>query len=428
MINDKSAEKAESPGNSEFSDEDEPKDKFCLVVITLFVLGIVTALPGLFIANANEYWMYKLRNTALEKDIPSNRTFIQKNFGTFQSFAVIGPLMIMFLFTTFAGHKIKSQTKAFIFLGPITLTFMAHAIVVHLNTDNWQLAFFLFTFVSLIIISVTTGFGALGCLTLVSSFPINYTKCFLVGQGFSGIFTSVIRIISIASSPSTLDSAFIYFVTGTIIMGVATVLYSLTTITPFYKHYANQTKHESKKKINSIPEISQMIVVIWRILLLTLIMPLFPLGSVANLVVSEYKDTGSTWGDRYFVTIATYLTQAVCDIIGKTLATLIDKDFSWWFLYAATFFKTFVLGLFIFFSNASPRKHTDVIFNHDWEYILIMCIFSICGSYLDNVILLKLIRMVPKNKLELAISVHMFFTAIIDAITAPLGLVVVELL
>ncbi|XP_060530168.1 equilibrative nucleoside transporter 3-like isoform X2 [Cylas formicarius] len=391
--------------------EAEPKDRFYFVGVVLFILGTVNTLPGSFLANANEYWMYKLRNTSLDHDDPNNRPFLQKNFATFQSFAIILPMIVMYFIAAFVGHKIRPKTKALIFLCPIILIFFVHTLLVNVNTDG-----------------VVTGIGAVGCLTLASSFPSNYTKCFLVGQGLAGIFTSVIRIISIASAPSTVDAAFIYFVTGTVTMAIGTVLFVMASKTPFFRYHLRDIDAETKRKVNSIGAILRAVQQFWKVLLLNVIGIIFPIASIVNLVVSEYKGTGNTWGDWYFVTVATFLIPAICEITGKLLATLIDKDYPWWFLYIGILIKSLLLGPMIFFSNAQPRSHTPVVFKHDWQYIIIMILNSLWGAYLGNVLMLKLIRLIPKDKLDLLISVDLLFAGLVAIATAPLGLIIVAML
>ncbi|XP_060530172.1 equilibrative nucleoside transporter 1-like [Cylas formicarius] len=405
-----------------------PIDRFNFVKIVLFMLGTICLLPMTFFITANEYWMYKFRNTSLEYDDPNNRTYLQINFASLQAIAAVYPMTIMNFIAAFVGHKIRLKTRVIGFLVSITLVLAAHTMMVKVNTDDWQLMFFLFTMLSQVVISVVMGIGGIGCMTVATFFPPEYTKMYLLGHGLAGILTAIMRLISIAASPSTIDAGFIYFCTGTGLIGTGSLLFYLATRTPFFRYYIHATKQETKKKINSLGKIFQILKIIWKVVLLNIITMVFPVMAVANLVVSEYKGSGNTWGDSYFVTIASYLTPAVCDIIGKGLSNRFDRNYPSWILAIIILIKTAVFGPMIFFSNALPRVHTSVIFGRDWEYILIMAVHAFAGSYIGNNIMLKLIRLVPKDKMDLTMSVNMMSMGVVAAATTPLGVFVVSLL
>ncbi|XP_060530174.1 equilibrative nucleoside transporter 3-like [Cylas formicarius] len=409
-------------------DENVSKDKFYFVLITLFFLGTVSVLPLTFFTTANEYWMYKFRNTTFDHDDPNNRTFLQKNFATLQAFAVLAPMVFVYILSIFVGHTVKAQTRVIIFLVPVVLVLSFQTVLVKIDTDDYQLTFFLMTSISLVVISVAMSIGSVGCITLATCFPTNYVKCFLVSQGLAGIFTSTIRIMSIISSSSVIDAGFIYFVVGSTTMGLACVLFVVASQTAFFRHYMRAAKPQVTKKINSFKDIFRIFNIIYLIIGLNVILAIFPVLSIANLVVSEFKDTDNVWGDKYFVTVATYFIPAVCDIVGRLTSNIFDRDFSIWFLYVLSTVRTAILSPMLFFSNALPRTRTPVIFGNDWEYILIMAATYFTQSYFGNVIMLKMIRSVPKDKLDLTFSVNMFFTGTITAVGTLFGIIIVALL
>ncbi|XP_060524627.1 equilibrative nucleoside transporter 3-like isoform X2 [Cylas formicarius] len=403
--------------------ENEPRDRFYFVQVVLFLLGTVSLLPMTFFTTATEYWMYKFRNTSLDADDPDHRTYLQANFASLQMFAVVYPMVITNFIAVFIGHKVKPKIRVIAFLCSICMVLATHTAFVKIDTDDWQVSFFIITMACQVFIS-----GGIGCVTLASYFPPHYTKTFLMGQGLGTLVTAVLRLISVTAAPSALGGGFIFFITGTVIMVLAQIMFIIATRSSFFRYYANATKEETKKKINSIRDIFKALKLIWKVVVLNSTLLLFPANAITNLVVSEEYDSETVWSKTYFVTVATYLIPAVCDIAGRALSNKFDKDFSWSFLFIAVTVRTSIIIPTIFFSNARPRNHTDVIFNHDWEYILIMAFHQCSLGFFMNAITLKNIRLVPKDKLDLSFSVSMLFLGGMAAITSPLGIILVSLL
>lgn len=60
-------------------------------------------------------------------------------------------------------------------------------------------------------------------------------------------------------------------------------------------------KEEANRKIHSIKEIFHAAKSMWKILLLNFCNDIVPIAAITNLVVSEYQNTGSTWGGKIIV-------------------------------------------------------------------------------------------------------------------------------
>lgn len=77
--------------------------------------------------------------------------------------------------------------------------------------------------------------GGSGAMGLISKLPPIYMKAHLVGEGVAGVFSSVLRLLTIVISPSTSDAAFLYFGTGSALMMFATIMFFFATKTHFFR-------------------------------------------------------------------------------------------------------------------------------------------------------------------------------------------------
>lgn len=72
----------------------------------------------------------------------------------------------------------------------------------------------------------------------------------------------------------------------------------------------------------------------------------------------------------------------------------INKSFqptNQWIIAAASIFR--IIGVpMLMLCNAQPRKHLPVLFLWDYEYIMIMIVFSFTNGYLTNIIMVNATR------------------------------------
>jgi equilibrative nucleoside transporter 1/2/3 len=78
--------------------------------------------------------------------------------------------------------------------------------------------------------------------------------------------------------------------------------------------------------------------------------------------------------------------------------------------------------------NAQPRKHLPVVFDHDYQYIIIMVAFALSNGYLLNMVTLIIPKMIPPEKLEDAYHVQLVVTGILLGALSFLSFVSVDLI
>ncbi|KAF7271302.1 hypothetical protein GWI33_015802 [Rhynchophorus ferrugineus] len=409
-------------------DPNGPPDSRNIVRYIMFLMGIVHMLPLIFFMTANEYWMYKFRNVTSNSTDANDRTYLQANFSSLNHLITVGPSTAFSFMMMFVGHKVKAKSRIIVTLISHSAIFVLQTIFVKVNTDNWQIGFFALTVCFMLAISCSMSFSSTGNMTVISKFPDEYMKIYMVGEGISGLFTAILRLISIVCSPSVEGAAFIYFGTGTVIMTISAVLFQLVTYNEFFRYYTKDMKEDTQRRIPRLREFIEVAKYTWPLLLLMVISMLNPGMSISSLIVSEYYGTDSEWGNKYFITIVTYLLNSVCGIAGRLLFYVFEIDLSFTLIYITSLGREIIFTPLVFFCNAKPRHHLPIWFPHDWQYAIICGTQSFLNGYFGNITYLKNLRIVPPEKLELSWMVNMFIMKIVSIATSPIGVLAVSLL
>ncbi|XP_030761745.1 equilibrative nucleoside transporter 3-like [Sitophilus oryzae] len=408
-------------------DPNAPKDRFNFVFVTFTIFRTISVLPMVFFVTANEYWMYKFRTVDSNDTNAESRNYIQANYASFNLIASTSTGIICNFFSTFLAHKIRLTTRAYISLIFFSLNFVVQTVLAKVDTDSWQMGFFAVTMVIQVLIAVLMAIAGTGSVTIMSKFPDRYMKMFLFGQGIGGLVSALLRLVTITIMTETIPEALLYFSSGCVLMGTALIMFFFATKTPFFKFYMTSYKEDARKKVHSVSQIMDTIKLIWPIILLNFFNTVIPVTSITNLVVSEYHNTGSLWGDKYFITVMTFLLAACSDIVGRGLSTRYDELFSIPLLFVIVISKSILYGTIMMFTRAEPR-HLPIIFGHDWQYGIILSTYHLLAGYLMNVLILQTFKFVPKEKYEIALMVSFMFMGVFMGITSLLGLVMVGLL
>ncbi|XP_050300000.1 equilibrative nucleoside transporter 3-like [Anthonomus grandis grandis] len=409
-------------------DPNAPKDKNHFVLITIALFGLVHMLPFLFFMTANEYWMYKFRNVTHESSDANDRTYLQRYFSSLNSVTITTPGVICNFIAGIAGHKILATTRIFCVLAVHSTVLTLQAVFVMVNTDTWQVGFFVFVLLCQLMMSCAMSLGGSGSMGLVAKLPPLYLKAKLLGEGGAGVFSAVLRLASIMVTPSTEGAALMYFGIGSVLMIINMIVFYFATKTKFFRYYTQSAEEDVKENLRNFSDFLEVFKIIWPLILLNLFGMLVPISSLTNLVVSEYYGTSSIWGTKYFVTICTYLIPAITGLCGRALFNGMDYDMSLPVLYLLSLSKEIIFGVLFFLTNAKPRYHLPVIINRDWEYGILTGAQSFLSGFFMNLNMVKSMRMVPPNRIELGMMVTMFFMSVFAAATSPLGVLAVSLL
>ncbi|KAJ8947222.1 hypothetical protein NQ318_001508, partial [Aromia moschata] len=346
--------------------------------------------------NTPEYWMYKFRDTALDTVDSNNRTSMQTFFVSWISIVSSIPSVTSIILSTFYGHKVRTRSRLLVTLFVVFLCFIVFTGFIEINTDSWQLGFFILTMLVIILINTMVSLFHASSMALIAKFPPQYVQWYLYGEGSSELVSAILQIMSLAISPSTETSALIYFVVGTIILGTTLLLIFVSKYSPLMQYHVHSDREDmdTKRPVHTIAEIAATLRQIWPCILLTCVMYLTGVAThpnITTLVVSENAGSGSEWSDKYFVPVITFLGTSVTSLIGRFIAgSLIMKrsNQNIWIL------VVIVRGLLYIplemLCNALPRHHLPVIFRHDWQYAVISGTQSFSGGAIYNSLFLSM--------------------------------------
>ncbi|XP_066152178.1 equilibrative nucleoside transporter 3-like [Euwallacea fornicatus] len=410
--------------------EEKPQDRYYFILFVISLMGLVHFLPMSFFTTANEYWMYKFRNATLNTTDANERTYLQKNFISLTGIYNSIPPIIINLLSTFVSHKISAKTRVVAVLLLHTGIFGSLVVFAEINTDEWQETFFVITVISMMLVICTIQLLGAAELNLVTKLPPIYIKWFLNGEGVASIFTACVRLISIFISPSTIGSAVIYFASGTFLLLLNVIFTAVVFRMKFFAFYTKDCKEETKEKIRSMKEIVEILKYIWPMIFLAgVVTCAAPLASIYNLVVSEeYGDGGTVWGNKYFVTVCTFLIPSFSNLFGRMFYNKLDWTCPIYLQFIIVIFYQSAFSVLICLSNARPRSHFPVVLVHDWQYALVMAAFSFVKGFVANMMAMTTLSLVPKNKIEFSMMVMFFIYGLWMLAFSPLGLLAVRLL
>ncbi|XP_057669210.1 equilibrative nucleoside transporter 3-like [Diorhabda carinulata] len=418
---------------SKHNEPEAPPDRYHIAPLLFFFTGLAGMLPVSFFLVANDYWMYKLRDTQYDTYDLKNKTYLQKMFVSVSSISQGFPSLIASFLSAKYAYKITVRKRFLVTLGAISFLFVIFTLFVKINTDSWQTLFFA---ASITVIAVITIFHPLYSVTnmaFMSRFPSKYLRFNMYGSSISAMFSAVLQIISLSISDSPTDVALIYFISGTLVIMFTFFLCCIMNYSPVINFYwKEESRIKNDVSSHSLKEFYEAARRIWpMIVALVITTAAAGLGhaNITNLVVSEgYVDNKtSIWYSKYFVPTVTYLGADVFNLAGRFFGRGIHtKKAALWIILAAAM-RSFIIGPLFLFCNAQPRSHLPVWFPHDYQYIIILGVYVFSGSVLAVTQVLSLPKLAG-NKTELAFITTQVIGTTTGTLAAFLNPVFVSLL
>jgi len=398
------------------SEGEGPRDKYRMVYIIFYWLGIGTLLPWNMFISVQAYWNHKFRTVGSEL-VPGNKNEtesndLQKAWGGYLSAASMVPNVTLLILNGFFGHKFKTQPRLIVSLILVILLFTFTSVMVKVDTDNWQDEFLGLTLGSVVLININAAIFQGGILGVAGKFPPAYMGAVFSGQAVGGIFASGCNVVFLALGATAEESGFFCFITSVVFLFSALVAYAIATRSDFYQFYLGEKSVELKEKK---PEDSKLLdtddgrpAVPVRVNPFTVLIQISPyagavfscflvtLGTFPAITaqVVSTMPPDSAWAKVFFVPVSCFLLFNIGDYIGRFLAGLVQwprpgKVGSYVTLGLALLRFVF-LPLFLY-CNIRPtdRSITSVAFESDTAYIVIMMLFSISNGYVSSICMIS---------------------------------------
>ncbi|XP_048216596.1 equilibrative nucleoside transporter 2 [Perognathus longimembris pacificus] len=444
-----------------------PQDRYHLVGISFFILGLGTLLPWNFFITAIPYFQQRLaevNHTAGNLSTNNTTTTDPYNFNNWLTLLSQLPLLLFTLLNSFLYQCIPESVRI---LGSLLAIFLLFALTAALvKVDMSPGPFFSITMASVWFINsfsaVLQGslFGQLGTM------PSTYSTLFLSGQGLAGIFAALTMVMSMASGVDAQTSALGYFVTPCVGILVSIICYLSLPHLEFARYYLakkpSQTpvqELETKAELlqadekNGIPSSPQkpalaldldperepepesdepqkpekpsVFVVlrkIWLValclaLVFTVTLSVFP--AITAMVTST---TGPGKWSEFFTPICCFLLFNIMDWLGRSLTSYFlwpDED--------SRLLPLLVCLRFLFVPLFMLCRVPGLL-QQDAYFITFMLLFAISNGYLVSLTMCLAPRQVLPHEREVAGALMTFFLALGLSCGAALSFLLKELI
>ncbi|XP_013102561.1 equilibrative nucleoside transporter 1 isoform X2 [Stomoxys calcitrans] len=401
---------------------DAPPDKWNYTYLVFYFLGTATMTPWNFFITAEDYWMYKFRNTTLNESTHAEEelTPMQKSFSCDLTLtASISGTTFLILHAIY-GQKISLRLRMQGTLVLILVIFMLTAGFVETNTDKWQEQFFLITLLTVVIINICSATMSGALFGIAGLFPSEYMTAVVSGQALGGIFTALtfLMVLAFGAAPNT--TAFIFFSIGIALIFLNIICYAIVERKNFFKYYV---EGGDKFKIvyddpthsrmvdrgvalepNIRDVLSKMYVHAVTILLLyTTTLSVYP--SVTILMQSQDYGKGKAWNDIYYMPVVNYLFFNSGDYLGRIISGIWGRPRkNVHTVLLMVLLRMIYLPLFLC-SNSTQHIFLPVIVSSDVAFIFMMLTFAISNGYITNILLNMVPRCVMQHEKEMASSI-----------------------
>jgi equilibrative nucleoside transporter 1/2/3 len=189
------------------------RDKYYLVYMIFLLFGIASLLPWNIFITATSYFVdFKLNtNESYNATYRKDFTFYIGIIG--QTTNVL--MNLLNILVSFGGNP-KNRIPYTIILCSIVIIF--HVALAIVDSSSWPLAFFILCAVSVFVMYIATGVMN-SCIYYVASiFPMEYLNAIILGTNLAGIFTTMMSIISKATSPNLRIAAIYYFLSAFVVL------------------------------------------------------------------------------------------------------------------------------------------------------------------------------------------------------------------
>lgn len=138
-------------------------------------------------------------------------------------------------FFQFGGQA--STRRIAIALFSMVIIFICTVVLAMVDSSTWPGTFFALTMVSAGLLNCCAGVYQNSTFGQVAILPMKYTNAIVLGTNLSGVFTSVISIISILASPNPRTAAVYYFIVAIVVLLIAFDAYFVLPLTKFYQYH-----------------------------------------------------------------------------------------------------------------------------------------------------------------------------------------------
>ncbi|KAB5518321.1 hypothetical protein PHYPO_G00164380 [Pangasianodon hypophthalmus] len=406
--------------------EDAPSDRWYLVGIIFFILGLGTLLPWNFFMTASMYFNNRLNTSEWSNGtVTARKEYYFNNWMTLLSQL---PLLLFTLLNSILYPRISEKVRIAGSLVFILILFIFTTILVKVPME--QDHFFSITMATIWFIN---SFGAVlqgSLFGLVGLLPQKYSAVFMSGQGLAGTFAALAMLFAIASETDEETAALGYFITPCVGTLITLICYLLLPKLDFAGFYLNKSKGQgyeanatrellpkgiqengepNSQATDSVPNgtpsssesdgtnqafvsigdehakqakssVLEVLKKIWVMafcvtFVFTVTLSVFPAVTVD--VKTAYP---GKW-ELYFIPVCCFLLFNVMDWTGRSVTSIIQWPSKESRLFPALVVSRVIFVPLLMSCNVQKRHFLPVLFSNDGYFVIIMMLFSVSSGY-----------------------------------------------
>ena len=362
-----------------------PKDRKRLVYLIFYYTGLAILFPYSMIIAITDFWNYKLRDTSVPYDSSGPLTEAQKQLPSQLAMAGNVPLTALVLLTLVLGHRVGLRTRLLAAVTVETLAIGGVLLLAWLDTDTWQPLLVSLTIALTALCSAANAVFQASFLGNLGRFPANYIGGANDGMGLGTSLPALLALLVLALGPppTVLGVAGVAAALLAVLLQLPATAHLFTS--PFYLHYSGVQEPGPSPR-----DYLAVLASTWhyQLALLTTFTITLSVHPAVTALVRPSSSLASPWHDKYFVPVCCFLTQAMSDWLGRSLATLSQwpgPGRSTELLTLATSLLRAAFLPLIMLCNVSPSNRSSaVLLGQDWLYVLLLVVFSLLGGFLTN--------------------------------------------
>ncbi|XP_060063704.1 equilibrative nucleoside transporter 3-like [Ylistrum balloti] len=374
-----------------------PTDSWNGVYIIFCILGLGSLLPWNFFITAKEYYLFKLRNLTLsvdDIDNPQLQTEMQTMFEGSVAAASMLPNLLFNFFTAGFTQKLPIKGRMVVSCLTILIMFVFTLSLVNINTNSWQMPFYVATLVTVVILSAGSAVFTASMFGLAGIFPPRYMQAAVSGQAVGGLFAAVANLLTLLAGSTPLHSAFAYFMAATVVSLLTLICYILLYCIDYSKFHLDLdvTIQEDGFAESSTDSISQRASSVFHVLrkiwpeglavFLTFTVSLSCFPAISSSIISQHKD-GSGWTGKYFTVIVCFLLFNLGDCVGRVVGGFLQRPkISQPLLLVIMSFVRVAFIPLLMLCDAQPRTHLPVVFTSDVYPVVFISLLGLTNGYL----------------------------------------------
>ncbi|XP_061766493.1 equilibrative nucleoside transporter 3 [Nerophis ophidion] len=430
LDNDTSSEDEESD-NSTLAKRSIPDDRYCLVYIIFFLMGIGSLLPWNFFITAKSYWLYKMSNGTEER-----RSDFSDYFESYLTFASTVPSVLCLILNYILVNRLSPNVRILSSLFVILLVFVVTTVLVKVDVSHCKSEFFTGTLVSVAIVSGASNIFCGSVFGISGHFPMRISQALIAGQAMGGTLSAVASVADLALAEDVTDSALAYFLTADIFILLCIFAYLLLPKLAFSRRYMeaapfnNPSESSDAATTFHIPPLKPILRKTWVLglsVFSVFCVSILVFPAVSSGIQSVNKDSGSPWTTTYFVPLTCFLLYNVADFCGRQATVWLQVPGPASRVLPALVLCRSALVPLIIFCNYQPRDHLHtVLFTHDAYPVVFNCLLGLSNGYLGTLPMIYGPKVVPREQAEATGVVMSFFLTLGLAVGSALSLLVVH--